>query len=87
MTAAQLERKRAYIECVAGHAYPVGEGMTAEELEEHKRRMLSFCRKRNVAVDDTIQRLERAIERGGCEEGNTRLLIDSLRVIKKLTGK
>jgi len=74
--------------------------MTDRELKRHKETMLVFCKERNLAIDDIIRRIERFIESGEYEDKNkpgrapplpvkkcSRLLIEALDAIKKLTGK
>lgn len=73
--------------------------MTELQLKRHKERMLKFCIERNLAIDDIIARIERFIESGEYEDRSSgrrpglavkkcsRLLIEALDAIKKLTGK
>ena len=73
--------------------------MTDKDLRSHQKKMLAFCAERNLAIDDIIARIERYVD-DGQKEGplprianhnsvakGTRLLIEALDVIKKLTGK
>jgi len=71
--------------------------MTDKELHRHKQTMLLFCKQRNLAIDDIIGRIEKFIDSGEYDNqlsGRrpavrkcTRLLIEALDAIKKLTGK
>lgn len=67
-----------------------------DELEEHKEKMLKFCVERNLAIDSIIRRIEQFIDdeeynrRGASRTPITRcsrLLIEALDAIRKLTGK
>jgi hypothetical protein len=72
--------------------------MTDENLQEHKEKMLKFCCEKNLAIDGLIKRIERYVDQGGYEKRGargarysvarcSRLLIEALDAIKKLTGK
>ncbi len=72
--------------------------ITEIDLEDHKKKMLKFCKDRNLAIDDIIARIERFIDSGEYDKPGkgeqrptarkcARLLIEALDAIKKLTGK